>query len=75
MTNTTSKTLRDLRDEPPRMSVVAAGAYFGLNRARAYAAARSGTFPAEVHRLGGRYLILTTDIARALGIDPADLLR
>lgn len=68
--------LSDLRDLPPVVSLPLAGRIgWGLSRPKSYALNQQGQFPCEVLRLGDRYRVRTTDLARALGVDPADLLR
>jgi hypothetical protein len=50
------------------MSLVAAGACFGLGRTASYRAARAGHFPVEVIRVGGRIRVATALVVDALGL-------
>ncbi|WP_328856356.1 helix-turn-helix domain-containing protein [Williamsia herbipolensis] len=43
----------------------------GIGKSTAYAAARSGTFPVRVLRVGSRYVVPTADLRAALGIGAA----
>lgn len=74
MTKTAPGTLADLRTLPPRLQIPEAGRWFGMGRANSYTSAQRGEFPTPVHKVGGRFYVLTADLARALGIDPRDLL-
>ncbi|MGW9168413.1 hypothetical protein [Agromyces sp. NPDC055658] len=74
MTTATAITLKGLRDLPPRLLIPEAGKWLGISRAKSYLLAQAGEFPCEVRKVGGRYYVLTSDLARALGIDPALLL-
>ena len=53
----------------PTMSVPVAGAYFGLGRDAAYAAARRGDLP--VIRIGRRVVVSTAELRKLLGIGDA----
>lgn len=71
---TTTLKLKGLRDLPPRLLIPEAGRWLGISRAKSYLLAQAGEFPVPVHKVGGRFYVLTADLARALGIDPALLL-
>jgi hypothetical protein len=67
--------LADLRKQPPALTIPEAGRLgWGFGRAHSYQLAAAGQFPAPVLRVGQRHYVRTADLARALGIDPADLL-
>lgn len=51
--------------------VETAGSAFGLGRACSYRLAQSGQFPVKIVRLGHRYKVITSDLLRVLGVDPA----
>lgn len=68
-------TLADLRRERPTLSLPQAGRYFRLSRAKSYELHARGQFPCAVLQIGERYHVRTADLAAALGIDPAALLR
>lgn len=68
-------TLADLRTLPPTISLPTAARFFRLSRAQAYALNLAGEFPCQVLRIGERFHVRTADLARALGVDPAELLR
>lgn len=74
MTAPTSQ-LAQLHDLPATVSIPVAGAFFGLSRAGSYQLHQRGEFPVAVRQLGSRFVIAQTDLARALGVDVAELLR
>jgi hypothetical protein len=41
---------------------------FRVKRSRAFQLAQSGRFPCETLRIGGRWLVRTSDLRRALGL-------
>jgi len=51
-----------------------AGRVYGMSRSFAYDLARQGAFPVPVRSVGSRLYVLTADVARDLGVDPAVLL-
>ena len=53
-------------NEQPTLTVPEAGAFFGLNRDRSYAAARSGDLP--IIRLGHRMFVSTAALRELLGL-------
>lgn len=68
--------LAELRDFPPTVPLPTAGRFgWGLSRAASYALNASGEFPCSVQRVGERFHVRTADLAAALGIDPAVLLK
>lgn len=67
-------TLADLLSMPARMTLPRAGSYFGLARSSSYAAHDRGDFPVPVLQIGERFYCRGADVARALGVDPAELL-
>lgn len=64
-------TLEELLALPVTTDVVTAGRAFNMGKNASYEAARSGTFPVQVMRLGHRYRVLTTDLVKALGLADA----
>ena len=68
--------LHELRTLPPTLSLPTAGRFgWGLSRAASYALNAHGDFPCPVQRIGERFHVRTADLAAALGLDPAELLR
>lgn len=67
--------LAQLRDLPATVSLPTAGGFFGLSRAGSYQLHQRGEFPVTVRQLGSRFVVAQTDLARALGVDVAELLR
>jgi hypothetical protein len=41
---------------------------YKIGRSRSYQLAESGRFPIPVQRVGGRWMVLTVDLRRALGL-------
>lgn len=75
---TTRRTSRlaELRTMPPTVPLPTAGRFgWGLSRAASYALNAVGEFPCPVQRIGERFHVRTADLAAALGLDPAELLR
>ncbi len=53
---------------PAVISIVTAGAILGIGRTKSYQLAKSGAFPVEVRRIGGRYKVPVVAIRAYLGI-------
>ena len=51
--------------------LVTAARALGISKSTAYSAARSGTFPVRVIRVGARYVVPTADLKAALGLGGA----
>lgn len=51
--------------------LVTAAKALGISKSTAYAAARNGTFPVRVIRVGARYVVPTADLKAALGLGGA----
>lgn len=69
-----TNTLDALRGLGATVTVPTAGQFYGLSRPRSYDLAKRGEFPVQVRSVGSRFYVLTSDLARALGIEPRDLL-
>lgn len=67
----TPMTIDELKGLPATIDVVTAGRAFGFGRAKAYRLAKAGQFPCKVTKIGRNYRVLTADLLRALGIEPA----
>ncbi|CAH0259047.1 helix-turn-helix transcriptional regulator [Plantibacter cousiniae (nom. nud.)] len=74
MQTTHTNPLTALRRLPATVSLPTAGAFFGLSRAHSYSLNARGEFPVPVRQIGARFVVTQADLARALGIDVADLL-
>ncbi|MBY4571218.1 hypothetical protein ACN95_14455 [Gordonia sihwensis] len=48
--------------------LVTAARAFGISKTLAYEAAKNGTFPCRVIRIGGRYSVPTAGLREALGL-------
>lgn len=61
-------------DEIDRLGVscdlITAARALGIGKSTAYAAARAGTFPVRVLKVGSRYVVPTADLRTALGLTP-----
>jgi len=62
-------TIEELLALPVSVDVPTAGRAFGMHRDTAYTAAREGSFPCPVLRVGSRYVVPRAGILRALGIE------
>lgn len=51
--------------------LVTAARALGISKSTAYSAARGGTFPVRVIRVGARYVVPTADLKAALGLGGA----
>lgn len=51
--------------------LVTAARALGISKSSAYAAARAGTFPCRVVRVGGRYVVPTAGLRDLLGLSAA----
>lgn len=52
------------------VSLPDAGKALGIGQSSAYAAAKNGTFPVPVIRIGGRYTVPTAPLRKLLGLPP-----
>ncbi|WP_432523378.1 hypothetical protein [Kineococcus sp. SYSU DK006] len=50
--------------------LLTAGKAYGMGRTKTYELHQRGEFPVAVLRVGGRYVVRTADLLRALGITP-----
>lgn len=66
--NSDRLTMDELATLPVTVDVVTAGRAFGLGKSTAYSHAKNGTFPCKVKRVGSRWVVLTADLRRALGV-------
>jgi hypothetical protein len=55
-------------DQPVLPLWPTAGEVFGMSRPKAYALAQRDEFPCPVLRIGDRWMILTVDLRRAVGL-------
>lgn len=68
----TRPTLEEIRRWPPTVNVELSAWAFGVSRAHAYEAIRTGTYPARTLRVGNRIVVVTTSILAAIdGAGPA----
>lgn len=66
--------LAQLRELGATCGVSVGGSFFGLSRPHSYRLVQQGEFPVPVLRVGSRMMIRTADLARALGVEPWELL-
>ena len=59
-----------VRDLPPVLDVVVAGAVLGIGRTAAYKLVRTDRWPTPVIRVGGRIRIPSAPLLRLVGLDP-----
>lgn len=52
---------------PVTVDIPTAGRAWGLYRSKAYDLARTGKFPCKVEPLGGRFVVLKSELLRSLG--------
>jgi excisionase family DNA binding protein len=73
----TPMTRDDLLALPPTIGVATAARALGCSRGFVYGLVRRGEFPCRILRLGNKYLILTADLLRVLGMseDGSDVAR
>lgn len=64
-------TVAELRALPASITPEQGFRAIGLGRTKGYALLRNGEFPARVLRIGGSYRIVTADLLRVLGVEPA----
>ncbi|TXS58928.1 hypothetical protein CHU67_07590 [Corynebacterium sp. LK19] len=57
------------RELPPTISVQVASQLLGIAPSTGYAAVKSGNFPTQVIKIGGRYVIPTQPLLALLGLD------
>lgn len=54
--------------DTPTISLRAAADLLGIGHSTAYAAARDGSFPTKIIRIGGRYVVPTKPLLALLGL-------
>lgn len=54
---------------PPTVSIPTAAKLLGIGTSTAYEAARNGTFPTKVIRVGSRYVVPTKPLLNSIGLD------
>ena len=57
------------RELTPTISVQVASKLLGIAQSTGYAAVNAGTFPTQVIKIGGRYVIPTKPLLDLLGLD------
>jgi len=74
MITTAAAPLTGLRTLGATTDLVTAARFHGIGRQHAYALNLSGQLPFPTHRIGERWSVRTSELARSLGIDPRWLL-